>query len=163
MRRWLFALTAAAAVAVLTAGITRGAPKKGSQVTVRVLSAKVMAKPKFIGKAVATVSRGEHLTYQGKKSGWYQVTTSAGSGWIHKSAVVDKKVTLSSDLSSGQVNASEEEIELAGRGFTKEVEADYRNKNAALDFSHVDRIEALAMDPEVVGNFASEGKVGGDR
>lgn len=161
MKRWMLGIAVAAAAVGLAVGPSGAGPKKGDTVTVRVLSAKVMAKPKFIGKTVAEVSRGDHLTYQGDKSGWYQVKTSSGEGWIHKSAVVDKKVTLSSDLSSGQAGASEEEIELAGRGFTKDVEESYRKDNRELDFTHVDRIEALESDLEAVGEFAANGQVGG--
>ena len=46
---------------LLTAGIAVAAPKVGSTVTIRVLSAKVMKAPKFIGSAAGSVSRGEQL------------------------------------------------------------------------------------------------------
>ncbi len=108
------------------------------------------------------MTRGAHLTYQDSKSGWYQVQTATGqTGWIHKSAVVDKKIELSSDLSSGKTDASDEEIELAGRGFTKDVEEKYKREHGDLDFSHVTYIEQLSLDPERVGEFAVEGRVGG--
>ncbi len=161
-KRMILAAAAVAVAALFLAGHLRAAPKKGSTVTVRVLSAKVMENPKFIGKTVAQVSRGAYLTYQSKKNGWYQVQTASGqTGWIHKSAVLEKKVQLSSKMGQAGSGASKEEIELAGRGFTKDVEEHYRSEHRDLEFSHVDNIEALQMDPEAVAAFASAGSVGG--
>lgn len=165
MKRWitiLLGVAGLALVALATHTPIDAAPKKGETVTVRVMSAKLMAGPKFIGKTVTEVSRGAHLAFQDKKSSWYQVQTSSGqTGWIHSSAVVDKKVQLSTNAGGGGSGASQDEIELAGRGFTPEVENEYRSKHRDLDFSHVDKIEALKVDTEVVANFAAEGSVGG--
>ncbi|HUH01631.1 MAG TPA: SH3-like domain-containing protein [Kofleriaceae bacterium] len=163
MKRWIMTLLGVAGLAWLalaTDTTSEAAPKKGETVTVRVMSAKLMGAPKFIGKTVTEVSRGAHLAFQDKKSSWYQVQTDSGQvGWIHSSAVVDKKVQLSSDPGGGGNSASQDEIELAGRGFTPEVEKEYRSKHRELDFSHVDKIEALTLDTEVVASFAAEGGV----
>jgi len=162
MTRKMILAAAALAAALLVTSHLRAAPKKGATITVRVLSAKVMDNPKFIGKTVAQVSRGAYLTYQDKKNGWYQVQTADGkTGWIHKSAVLEKKVQLSSKMGQAGSGASQEEIELAGRGFTKDVEEKYRSEHGDLDFSHVDNIEALQMDSETVARFAAAGQVGG--
>jgi hypothetical protein len=163
MKRWITTLLGVAGltlVALATHTTSDAAPKKGETVTVRVMSAKLMGAPKFIGKTVTEVSRGAHLAFQDKKSSWYQVQTDSGQvGWIHSSAVVDKKVQLSSDPGGGGSSASQDEIELAGRGFSPEVEQEYRSKHRELDFSHVDKIEALKVDTEVVATFAAEGGV----
>jgi hypothetical protein len=165
MKRWIMTLLCATGLAAGLFAVrtsTDAAPKKGEVVTVRVMSAKLMAGPKFIGKTVTEVSRGAHLAFQDKKSSWYQVKTGAGQvGWIHSSAVVDKKVQLSSDAGGGGRDASQDEIELAGRGFTPEVESQYRSKHRDLDFSHIDKIEALKVDTEAVASFAADGAVGG--
>lgn len=160
MKRWILALVAVGLVAG-GAGTLLAGPKKGDTITVRVFSAKLMAEPKFIGKTVVEVSRGEFLTFEDKKRAWYQVKTSSGkTGWIHKSSVVDKKIELSSE--AGQSGGtSQEEIELAGRGFTPEVEDEYRSQHADLDFSHVDNIEKTGVDLESVAKFAAAGGVGG--
>jgi len=158
MRRWLSA--AALAATLLVAGVAFTAPKAGSKVTVRVLSAKVMRDPKFIGASVGTVSRGEHLVFQEAKQDWYKVATSSGAtGWIHKGNVTDSQVNLSSKPGGGGGGATQDEVELAGRGFTPEVEQQYRQKHANLDFSHVDGIEQTSVDPDSLGDFAQEGKV----
>jgi len=148
-------------VAGLVAGLAVAAPKTGSIVTVRVLTAKVMKAPKFIGPAAGDVSRGAQLTFQEAKGDWYHVTGTV-EGWIHKTNLTERQVTLSSKPGGeGTGTASSDEVELAGRGFTPQVEGQYREKNPNLDFSHVDKIEKTAIDPGELEAFVNEGKLAG--
>jgi hypothetical protein len=151
MKRVLLALVA-------TAGVAIAAPKVGSSVTIRVLSAKVMKSPKFIGSAAGSVSRGDQLVVKEVKGDWYLVEGSSG-GWIHKSNVAEGKVTLSSTPGGQGGKVNQDEVELAGRGFTPEVEKKYRDKNPNLDFSHVDAIEKTSIDPAELEAFVTEGKL----
>jgi len=152
---------AVAALASLSGvGDVYSKPKKGSIVTVRVMRAKVMAKPKFIGRSVGRASRGQQLTYRSAKKDWYKVD-GRFSGWIHRTAVVEKKVSLSAKPGGGG-GASRDEVELAGRGFTPEVESKYRTQNPNMDFSHVDAIEKLEVDDEELGRFVSSGGLRGN-
>jgi hypothetical protein len=143
---------------LLGAGLALAAPKAGSAVTIRVLSAKVMKAPKFIGATSGSVSRGDQLTVQEVKGDWYRVTGVA-SGWVHKGSVTEGKVTLSSKPGGSGGSVNRDEVELAGRGFTPEVEQQYRGKNPSLDFRHVDAIEQIAIDPEELEAFVAEGKL----
>lgn len=155
LRRWLFA-----AGFVLAAGVAFASPKVGSTVTIRVLSAKVMKSPKFIGAAAGSVSRGDQLTVKEVKGDWYLVD-GAASGWIHKSSVTEGKVELSSKPGETGSGVNRDEVELAGRGFTPQVEEEYRSKNPNLDFSHVDAIEKTSVDPTALEDFVTEGQLGG--
>jgi SH3 domain-containing protein len=155
---WLAALA-------LPASPAAAAPASGSTVTVQVMTGKVMRDPSYLGATVAKVVRGDHLTFQEAQKDWYKVTTAGGAtGWINKSNVVDKAVQLSSrpggDTSGG---ASADEVALAGRGFSPEVENSYRAQHPNLDFSHIDRIEKLSVDTEALARFAAAGKVGGGK
>lgn len=141
---------------LVTAGIAVAAPKVGSTVTIRVLSAKVMKAPKFIGSAAGSVSRGEHLVVKQVKGDWYRVEGSY-AGWIHKTNVTEGKVALSSTPGGSGGNVNREEVELAGRGFTPEVEQKYKQGNPNLDFSHVDAIEKTSIDPAELEAFVTEG------
>jgi hypothetical protein len=145
---------------LLATGIAIAAPKVGSTVTIRVLSAKVMKAPKFIGAAAGSVSRGDHLTVREVKGDWYRVD-GAQTGWVHKSSVTEGKVQLSSQPGGSGGNVSRDEVELAGRGFTPQVEEQYKSKNPNLDFSHVDAIEKTAVDPAELEAFVAEGKLAG--
>lgn len=143
---------------LLGAGIAVAAPKVGSSVTIRVLSAKVMKSPKFIGAASGSVSRGDQLTVKEVKGDWYRVE-GATTGWIHKSNVTEGRVALSSKPGGSGGNVNRDEVELAGRGFTPEVEQKYKQANPNLDFAHVDAIEKTSVDPAELEAFAQEGKL----
>src|SRR3954454_20689221 len=119
---------------LLGTGIALAAPKVGSVVTIRVLSAKVMKAPKFVGASAGAVSRGEQLTVKEVKGDWYRVE-GGYTGWIHKSNVTEGKVALSSTPGGSGGNVNRDEVELAGRGFTPQVEQQYKDKNPNLDFS----------------------------
>jgi hypothetical protein len=162
----------AAAIALVAAGVLArvaaargGAPQRGATITVRVLSAKVMKLPRFIGPVAGSVARGDQLRVEEVQGDWLRITAAAGAaaGWVHQSSVVDSAVKLSSRPGSATAGASQEEVELAGRGFTPEVEQQYRAKHHDLDFSHVDHIEKVAPGPEEVSSFAQAGKIGGGR
>lgn len=145
----------AALAALLIAGAVWAAPKVGDAVTVRVLSTKVMKAPRFVGPSSGTASRGEQLTVRQVKGDWYLVE-GRQSGWIHKTNVVEGKINLSSKP-GGEGGASRDEVELAGRGFTPQVEDQYREQNPELDFSHVDGIEQTQVDLLTLEGFVREG------
>jgi hypothetical protein len=151
MRRILF-------LVLLTAGIAIAAPKVGDSITIRVLSAKVMKKPAFIGAPAGADSRGAQLVVKEVQGDWYRVE-GASTGWVHKSNVTEGKVQLSSTPGGGSGKVNQDEVELAGRGFTPEVEKKYRDKNPNLDFSHVDAIEKTQIDPAELEAFVTEGKL----
>lgn len=151
------AVVAAAALLSEPAGYTK--PKPGAIVTVRVMRAKVMAKPRFIGRSVGRASRGQQLTFRAAKGDWYQVS-GRFNGWIHRTAVVEKKVKLSAKPGGGG-GASRDEVELAGRGFTPEVEQKYRSQNPNMDFSHVDALEKLEVNDGELTLFVSSGGLQG--
>ncbi len=164
MRTRILTAALAAGVLLLWSAVIEALPSKGSTVTVQVMSVKVMKAPGFLGATVATVVRGEHLTFEDAQKDWYKVTTGKGkTGWVNRSSVVDKKVALSTRPGGGTGGASQDEIALAGRGFSPEVESAYRGKHPELDFSHVDNVEKLDVDTEALAKFAADGKVGGGK
>ena len=147
---------AAIAIVLALAGVAFAGIKAGSEVTIRVMSAKVMSSPKFIGAASATLSRGDQLTVKEVKGDWYKVE-GAAEGWVHKTNVVEGKVELSTTPGGGGSGASRDEVELARRGFTPQIEDSYRQDNPNLDFSHVDAIETVTIDPAELESFVEEG------
>lgn len=140
-----------------------GAPNKGSTITVQVMSTKLMKSPGFLGASIATVVRGDLLTFEEAQKDWYRVTKDGKSGWINKVSVVERKLALSSKPGGGTGGLSEDEVALAGRGFSPEVEQEYRKRNPNLDFSHIDHIQTLQVEPEALAKFAAEGKIGGGK
>jgi len=52
---------------------------------------------------------------------------------------------------------SSDEVALAGKGFTPEVESGYRAKHPEMDFAQVDKIESYKVDPAALQAFIKEG------
>jgi hypothetical protein len=52
---------------------------------------------------------------------------------------------------------SSDEVALAGKGFTPEVENGYRAKHPEMDFAQVDKVESFKVDPATLQSFIKEG------
>jgi hypothetical protein len=50
-----------------------------------------------------------------------------------------------------------DEVALAGKGFTPEVETGYRAKHPEMNFAQVDTIETFKVDPATLQTFIKEG------
>ena len=159
MKRMIWAGLVFGALVALSVGLVQSAPAAGSALSVRALKARIMAGPEFLGTTVATVKRGARVQVISAKGSWYQVSYQGRRGWIHKNRVTEKIIKLSSgDTGSGITRG---EAELAGRGFSPQTEAGFRQKNPNLDYSHVDKIQEADVDPASVQTFRDEGKVSG--
>ncbi len=159
--RWTVWFVAALVVLVVP-GDGAAAPPKGGTITVQTMTAKLMKTPSYLGATAAKLVRGDQLRFEEARGDWYRGVTPKGvAGWIHRSGVIEKAVALSSKPGGGSGGVTSDEVALAGRGFSKEVVAKYKQTHPSLDYSHVDRIEKLEIDPEAVARFAAEGKLGG--
>ena len=54
---------------------------------------------------------------------------------------------------------SSDEVALAGKGFTPEVETGYRSKHPEMNFAQVDAIEGFKVDPATLQAFIKEGEL----
>jgi hypothetical protein len=52
---------------------------------------------------------------------------------------------------------SSDEVALAGKGFTPEVESGYRAKHPEMDFAQVDKVESFGVNPATLQAFIKEG------
>ncbi len=131
-----------------------------TQLTVQVSSTRIRKDGVFWAPSVAKVGAGERLTELSRKGDWIEVRTSAGErGWIHSTAVTTKKVTLGTGSSSASSGVSADEVSLAGKGFTEDVEKEYRKENADLDFDAVDRMSGMIVSDDELIAFLKEGKL----
>lgn len=151
------ALLLLTAAAVLAAGPLR---------SVQVREGQLRQSPSFLGKITARVAYGDRLEVLEEKSGWTRVRDDAGNGgWIHASALTEKKVVLKAGQADVAAGASGEEIALAGKGFNEEVEKTWREANPDLDFAWVDRMEGWTVTPAEAAAFVAAGELvpGGER
>ena len=159
MRRFLplLILVLAATAALAAAGM----------MSVQVRTGQLRARPSFLGSVVASVGYGDRLTVLTQSNGWTQVRDAKGvTGWIHSSALTEKKVVLQAGEADAASGASGQELALAGKGFNEEVETEFRTENPNIDYTWVDKMEGFRITPDQAQGFLTAGKVeptGGER
>lgn len=126
-------------------------------VTVQVKEAPLYEKPSAISKFLGKVPYGTQLTVVATQTGWKQVKSSLGVGWLREQNVTTKKVDYQSGSQTSGASATE--VSLAGRGFSEEIENDYKTKNPTLDYTDVDKMEAQGIDDPKLSGFLQDGGV----
>lgn len=128
--------------------------------TIKIKDSKLRSAPKLWAPSVSNLKFGDVLTPLGAENGWYKVKMKGGTqGFVHPTAVTDRKVVLSSSkAASAKVDASE--VVLAGKGFNKEIEKDFAVANPGSNFKQVDAVGAVKIPDAELVRFMREGKLG---
>ena len=141
----------------LVAGLAWAA---GQMMSVQVRSSKLRSRPSFLGSTVSEMTYGTQVSVGSRQGPWVQVTGPQGkTGWLHESALSEKELAMVSGQTEAATGASGEEIALAGKGFSDQVEREYRQQNQDLDFDTVDRMEKIVVTPEQAAAFLAAGQV----
>jgi len=128
------------------------------KMSVQVRSSELRDSPSFLGRSVAPVVYGEQVEVVGQQENWMEVNASSGAkGWIHQSALTRKRIAFSSGGADVETGASGEEIAVAGKGFSVEVEKEFRVDHADIDFTWVDRMEQMKISPQELRSFLRKG------
>ena len=147
----------AALMALGTALASAQAPK---EMSVQLRNAQIRATASFLGRVVAEVPYGTRVTVLQTRAPWSEVRSAEGqTGWMHESALSEKKLTLASSGGDVRTTASSSEVSLAAKGFTDQVEKDFKAKNREIDFKWVDWMEKIRLTPEQSGAFLRQGQV----
>jgi len=150
-RKWAFVL---ALVLCLGAGWSIAA--KVMSVSVR--DGQVRETPSFLGKILGKATYGQSVDVLQEQGDWSKVTLPDGvAGWMHKTALSTDKLSMSSG-SAAPGSVSGKEMALAGKGFSAEVEADYKRSHGG-DFAAVDAMERVSYSPSALLAFLSKGDV----
>ena len=127
---------------------------------VKVQSTYVRKEPKFYSSPVATLSAGESVTQISSQAGWFKIRTSKGmEGWIHSNSVQGGKLTVAAMDKSLKTRATADEVALAGKGFNKQVENEYKSRNKGVSFGEVDRMLRIKVTPDELRKFLMDGKL----
>ncbi len=127
---------------------------------VQVRDTRLRTGPSYLAAATASVAHGARLTVIGERGPWREVTTDGGErGWLHASALGRDRVRLQGGEQDAEVGADAEEIALAGKGFTEEVEREYRQGRRDVDYAWVDRMATWRVSPEEALAFLRDGGV----
>jgi SH3-like domain-containing protein len=153
MRRNTKILVLIALLAAAAGALSAGADSMS--VTVRETQARTT--PSYLGAVLAVLSYGDRVDILGEQRDWLKVALPGGKqGWVHRSALTEKRIVLQAGSGRVEQTASGSEVALAGKGFNKEVEAEYRAEHN-LDYTWVDRMEGFQVSIEQVMAFIEEG------
>jgi SH3-like domain-containing protein len=146
-------------IAALLLAVEPAGAAAPAEMSVQVRNGQLRATPSYLGKPVGAAPYGERVAVVTAQGDWLQVQGAAGTGWLHKSALTEKRVVLKAGAGNVGSAASGEELALAGKGFNSDVEADFKKKNAAIDFGPIDRMEKIKVSGAEAQAFLAEGGV----
>ncbi len=118
--------------------------------------------PDFAGSPMGAVPQGSRVQVERQAGDWYKVKYQGMEGWLHRQAFPAPKPQSGFNLPGLLFGApvkqtSSDEVALAGKGFTPEVESGYRQKHPELNFAQVDRVETFKVNPTKLESFIREG------
>jgi hypothetical protein len=95
------------------------------------------------------------------QSGWVKINlpNGQGTGWLHSSVLTEQKLAVRAGDNVKQT-ASGSEVALAGKGFNKQVEDQYKSEKN-LDYTWVDKMEKISYTPQQLAKFLQEGDLQG--
>lgn len=127
--------------------------------SVQVKEGQLRSTPSFLGTILSKPPYGERVVLIDDQGAWKKVSARGIQGWMHTSALTTKTIVMRAGASSVQTSATGGEIALAGKGFSEEVEKQYKNQNRNVDFTWVDRMERFTVSPEEMRAFLKQGQV----
>ena len=120
---------------------------------------KLRSRPSFLGKINARLPYGTKVKKLEEKSTWIKVSAGSKTGWLHKDSVTEKEIVVRAGQRDVNRGASDDELVLAGKGFSESVEKGYRKRNPNVDFAPVDRMENYSVKGEALARFIKEGNL----
>jgi uncharacterized protein YgiM (DUF1202 family) len=124
---------------------------------VTIKNAELKSSTAFFAEIRGTLKYGDQVTVLNEYGKWLEVqsnTESSLRGWIASANLTTKRILSSSASSS----ASADELALAGKGFSQEVENSYR-QNGNLNYAALDILEAENVSKQQLFTFLLEGRL----
>ncbi len=131
------------------------------KMSVQVKEGMLRETPSFLGKKLADVFYGEMLEILEESNGWSKAKLPGKglAGWIHTSSLTSEEIVLGAGNTNVSHSATGDELALAGKGFNKQVENEFRSRNPKADFSWINRMEEIRISPEQMRAFLDSGQV----
>ena len=114
---------------------------------------------RFFAPLVVRVPYGEMIEELERQGDWLRVTYKGAEGWLHFSAVQEQKFRLSSLSGERAQESTKEEVALAGKGFTPEVEKAFRDKNSSMRYDLVNQVQSLKINETQLLDFIRAGNL----
>ena len=133
------------------------AQKVGDTLYVNVNSANLKSSTGFFASTTGTVKYTDEVRVLAVNGKWVQVRTSVGNktGWIAYASLTTKRMAPQGSSAS----ASAREIALAGKGFSPEIEAEYKKDGQKVDYAAVDEMEKASVTEMDLLAFIEEGRL----
>lgn len=133
-----------------------------ASMSVQVRLAPLRATPSYLAAVQSELAYGDRVNVLETQRGWSRVEHPDGrrQGWLHASALTSKRIVLQAG-DDAAVTASSQEVALAGKGFNQQVENELRERRPELDFSWVDRMEAMSAPAASLQSFLVASPEGG--
>ncbi len=142
----------------LAGGIDRGWAAR--EMSVQVREGQLRSAPSFLSRVQELLPYTQRVTVLETSGDWLRVQPidqMDQQGWMHNSALTPKKLALTAGEIDAGTTVTTEEQALAGKGFSAEVEAEYKERNAELRFDWVDRMEQTDVPIDAIQRFLVEG------
>ena len=111
-----------------------------SRVTVKKTAVK--KSPRVFSKTLETLRYTDQVEVLERAKGWVRIELDDDkSGWVRESHLSKPALSLQAGAEMVDIEASDEELTLAGKGFDSQVEKAYRQQNADADYTWIDRME----------------------
>jgi len=132
------------------------AQKAGETLYVNVNSANLKSSTGFFASTTGTVKYGDDVRVLAINGKWAQVRTSKNvTGWIAGASLTTKRISTQGNTA----NASAREIALAGKGFSPEVESEYRKGGEKVNYDAVDAMEKITVSDKDLEDFIDQGRL----
>lgn len=136
-------------------------PALEKEMTVQVSKTELRSSPAYFGSVVGSLTYADRVRIIERKGSWVKAVSpvSKAAGWLHISALTVKRLAPISGARNAPTSVSYGELSAAEKGFTEQIEKDYREKNRDIDFTWVDKMEKIVVTPEQSAAFLREGKI----
>jgi uncharacterized protein YgiM (DUF1202 family) len=138
---------------LLVAGAA-GAQSRGSTMYAAAKTVALKSSTGFFASTRGTLAYGDQVTVLQVKGNWVEVQAvrSSLSGWTALTNLTSKRVVSS----SASTSTTGQELALAGKGFSEEVERAYRAEGD-LNYAGVDALETIRVSEQDLQRFIEEG------
>jgi uncharacterized protein YgiM (DUF1202 family) len=111
----------------------------------------------FFAETVIVLQYGDQVTVVRENGKWMEVQPvrqPSRTGWILTNSLTSKRI-----VSGAAASASADELALAGKGFSREVEQSYKKRisGSVANYQEIDAMEALSVSKQELYDFLTEG------
>jgi len=116
---------------------------------VSIKNAIVKDSPWFFARELGYLPLGNEVALLSESGKWSRIRSGNLTGWVTSASLSVRRIVASG------TNATATEIALAGKGFSPEMEMEYRQNG--LDYSMVDFMEQIAVPKDELLGFINDG------